>query len=411
MALVFPFRALRPRAEFVCKVPTLPYDVFSLEEARDQIAKNPFSFLRIEKAQCELPDSIVESDEKAAKKARENLNRFRAEKIFFQDESESFYIYRQQARDHVQTGIAACLSTREYRAGRIKTHELTLAGKERERMVHINSVGAHTGPVFLVYRGRREIDDLVSQFVIKDPEYDFIADDGVRHTVWMINETQAVQSLKDAFSLVETFYVADGHHRAAAAAQVAELKVSGDAERTERDLMLAVLVPHDQVKILGYNRVVRDLNGFSRGTFLDQIEKKFSIARHFKSGLPERPRDFGMYFDGEWFLLSARPELFGIDSPHRPLDVSILQDHILGPMLGIRDPRTDRRIGFIGGAKGASALERAVDKGDFKIAFSLYPPTIEEMMAIADAGGIMPPKSTWFEPKLLSGLFVHLLDS
>ncbi len=410
MSLVFPFRALRPKVEFVHKVAALPYDVFRVEEARQQVKDNPLSFLRIEKAKCDLPDQLVQDEKIVSARAKENLNALRERGIFFQDESASFYIYRQQTSDHVQTGVVACVSIKEYQAGRIKAHELTLAGKERDRIVHINRVGAQTGPVFLAYRGRTQIDRLVSQAAKKNPEYDFTADNGVNHTVWIINEPEVIRSLKDVFLPVESLYIADGHHRAAAAAKVAELRGAGDSEKKEHDFMLAVLFPHDQLRILGYNRAIRDGNGFSESGLLAQIAEKFTISRNFSEKLPQRPHDFGMYLNGEWLLLSARAEILDVKKQIQALDVSILQGHILGPILGIADPRIDKRIAFIGGVKGASALENIVDKDGFAVAFSLYPPTIEEMMAIADAGMVMPPKSTWFEPKLLSGLFVHLLD-
>jgi uncharacterized protein (DUF1015 family) len=409
MSLVFPFRALRPKVEFVRNVAALPYDVFRVEEARQQIKDNPLSFLRIEKAECSLPNQLVEDEKVVSDRAKENLDALKDKKIFSQDESASFYIYRQQTGNHVQTGVVACVSIKEYQTGKIKTHELTLAGKERDRMVHINRVGAQTGPVLLAYRRRSQIDTIVSQLSKKTPEYEFTADNGVSHTVWVINEPEAIGSLKDVFLPVESLYIADGHHRAAAAAKVAELRGVGNSEK-EHNFMLGVLFPHDQLKILGYNRAIRDGNGFSQRGLLTRIEEKFTISRNFGEKLPQRPHDFGMYLNGEWFLLSARAEILDVKKQIQALDVSILQDNVLGPVLGISDPRTDKRIAFVGGVKGASALERIVDKDGFAVAFSLYPPTIEEIMAIADAGMVMPPKSTWFEPKLLSGLFVHLLD-
>ena len=409
MSLIFPFRALRPREEFVRKVAALPYDVFRVAEAREQVKDNPLSFLRIEKAQCTLPVQWVDDEKIVSDRAKENLDALRGRKVLSQDQSASFYIYRQETSDHVQTGIVACVSTDEYRAGRIKTHELTLAGKERERMLHINTVGAQTGPVFLAYRRRGEIDRLMSRAVNPLPECDFTADNGVRHTVWMINDPNGIHLLKEAFLPVESLYIADGHHRAAAAAKVAELREGNDSEKREHDLMLAVLFPHDQLSILGYNRAIRDMNGFSASDFLARIEEKFTISRNFRNKLPQRPHDFGMYLNGEWFLLSAKSEVVDVKKQVQALDVSLLQDNILGPILGISDPRTDKRIAFIGGVKGSSALEGIVDRDGFSVAFSLYPPTIDEIMAIADAGMVMPPKSTWFEPKLLSGLFIHLL--
>ena len=410
MSLVFPFRALRPRVEFVRRVAALPYDTFRLEEARRQVKDNPLSFLRIEKAKCDVPDQLQDDEASVSARAKENLDALRGRGIFFQDEAASFYIYRQQTGDHVQTGVVACVSINEYQRGRIKTHELTLAGKERERTVHINIIGAQTGPVFLAYRGSGKIDRLIADAAAKNPEYDFTADNKVRHTIWIINEPKGIESLKEAFSPVEFLYIADGHHRAAAAVNVAELRGAGDSEKREHDLMLAVLFPHDQLRILGYNRSVRDTNGFSESRFLAQIEEKFTISGSLGKRSPQRPHDFCMYLNGKWFLLSAKPHILDVKKQIQALDVSLLQDNILGPILGISDPRTDKRSVFIGGAKGPTALESIVDNDGFAVSFSLYPPTIEEIMAIADAGMIMPPKSTWFEPKLLSGLFVHLLD-
>jgi uncharacterized protein (DUF1015 family) len=413
MSSVFPFRALRPRAEFVHKVASLPYDTFRLEEARQQVKDNPLSFLRIEKAKCDLPDQLQDEDEIVSARAKENLDTLREKGILFQDEAPSFYLYRQQTGDHVQTGMVACVSIKEYQTGRIKTHELTLAGKERERTAHINIIGAQTGPIFLAYHGRSEIDRLVAEETAKAPEYDFTADNNVRHTVWRINEPGIVESLKAAFSTVESLYIADGHHRAAAAANVAELRAQESAEKHEYheyDVMLAVLFPHDQLRILGYNRSARDLNGLSEGGFIEQIAEKFTVAENFAKKLPQQPHDFGMYLHGKWLLLSAKPHILEVTKQVQALDVSLLQDNILGPILGISDPRNDKRIVFIGGAKGVTALENIVDRDGFAVSFSLYPPATEAIMAIADAGMVMPPKSTWFDPKLLSGLFVHVLD-
>jgi uncharacterized protein (DUF1015 family) len=410
MSLVVPFRALRPQVEFARKVAALPYDVFSLEEARQQVRDKPLSFLRVEKAECSLPDQWVEDEKTVSSKAKENLDILTEKQILFQDKTPSFYIYRQRADDHIQTGIVACVSTKEYRTGLIKTHELTLAGKKRERIAHIDRVGAQTGPVFLAYRRSDLLDRLVSQAVEDKPEYDFTADDGVDHTIWVIQDPKRIVSFANAFLSVESLYIADGHHRASAAAKIAEMRGLDESEKKEHDFMLAVLFPHNQLKILGYNRAVRDRNGLSERDFRMGVEEKFTVSKAFQKKLPERPHDFGMYINGEWFLLSAKKKILDVKKKIQLLDVSLLQENILDPILGIRDPRNDERIAFIGGVKGAPALEKIVDRDGFAVAFSLYPPTIEDIMDIADAGMIMPPKSTWFEPKLLSGLFVHLLD-
>jgi len=441
MSILVPFRALRPDREFVRAVAALPYDVMSVGEARVEIKKNPLSFLRVEKAECDFPGDEEAAEQAVCKRAKDNLEKMIKDGILGQDESASFYLYRQQMGEHVQTGIVACVSVAEYKAGRIKTHELTLEAKERGRTLHIDGIGAQTGPVFLTYRGREQIDSLLAQVVKQVPEYDFTADDGVCHTVWVIGDGVYIKALQEAFLPVEALYIADGHHRAAAAVRVAGLRAersSGKAELnvhkaelnvhkaelnvhkaelnvhkkavSEHDFMLAVLFPSDQLRIMDYNRAVRDLNGLGREEFLEKIAEKFLIAKDFSEKLPRRSHDFGMYLQGGWQLLSAREKILPKAEQAAALDVSVLQDNILGPVLGIENPRTDKRIAFIGGSRGAAGLESIVDRDGFAVAFSLFPPTVEQMMAVADGGMVMPPKSTWFEPKLRSGLFVHLID-
>ncbi len=413
MSSVIPFKALRPAREFAAAVAALPYDVMSVDEARRVVEDNPLSFLRVEKAECDLPRGLSGADEAVTRRARANLGEMIDRKILLQDETASFYIYRQQMGSHVQTGVAACVSVDEYRAGRIKTHESTLEGKERERTLHIDGVGAQTGPVFLTYREDRRIDSLVAHEVSKDSACDFVAQDGVRHTIWAVHDSDAVEAVRDAFVSVDALYIADGHHRAAAAARVADLRSSGSSGEHiggEHDYMLAVLFPANQLRIMDYNRAVKDLNGFDMDTFLRRIESDFFIDHHFPQKTPRLPHDFGMYLGGKWYLLSARQETLQGMGQTSPLDVSILQQYLLGPVLGIENPRTDSRISFIGGIRGAAALENIVDRDGFAVSFSLFPPTVDQMMTVADAGMVMPPKSTWFEPKLRSGLFVHLLD-
>ncbi|MBW6486341.1 MAG: DUF1015 family protein [Syntrophobacterales bacterium] len=441
MSIVEPFRALRPRGEFVGAVAALPYDVMSVEEARQQIRKNPLSFLRVEKAGCDFPVGEEAAEQIVCQRAKDNLERMIKEGILGQDESASFYLYRQQMGGHVQTGVVACVSVDEYRKGRIKTHELTLEAKEKGRTLHIDCIGAQTGPVFLTYRGQEQIDSLLAKVAKQVPEYDFTADDGIRHTAWIIDELADIKALQTAFLPVECLYIADGHHRAAAAVRVAGLRAELSSGKSkinvhkarldvhkkalnEPDVMLAVLFPSDQLRIMDYNRAVRDLNGLARDEFLEKIEDKFLIAKNFPEKaelnvhksqlnvqkLPRRPHDFGMYLQGKWYLLSAREKALSKAKLADALDVSVLQDNILGPVLGIDNPRTDKRIAFIGGVRGAAGLESIVDRDGFAVAFSLFPPTVEQMMAVADAGMVMPPKSTWFEPKLRSGLFVHLID-
>lgn len=412
MSKVVPFRAVRPAVDFVRKVASLPYDVLSVAEAKRQIKNNPYSFLRVEKAECDLPAEKSDDEELIAKQARRNLQKMMEEGILRQDPEAAFYLYRQQRGSHVQTGIAACVSVEEYLTGRIKTHENTLDKKEQERTLHIDTAGAQTGPVFLTYRGKEEIDNAVSEWQRQEPEYDFVAEDGVRHTVWVVGNSADVKAIQEAFLSVDALYIADGHHRAAAAARVARSrKEKGGNVSQEHDVMLAVLFPYDQLRILDYNRAIKGLNGLPEEEFMERLEDVFHVVPNFQEKLPQRMHEFGMYLrGGKWFLLKAREEVLQESEMLAMLDVSLLQNRFLGPVLGIRNPRTDSRITFIGGAKGARGLEEIVDREGFTVAFSLFPPTIEQMMAIADGGMVMPPKSTWFEPKLRSGLFIHLID-
>ncbi|MCX5821711.1 MAG: DUF1015 family protein [Deltaproteobacteria bacterium] len=413
MSRVVPFRALRPGEPFVRQVAAPPYDVLNVAEARRQVRDNPLSFLHVEKSEIDLPDAAGAEDRRIYARAKENLEGMIRQGILFQEESAVFYLYRQQMGERVQTGIVACAGIAEYETGQILRHEFTREDKERERTLHIDTVGAQTGPVFLTYRGREEIDRLTARVAERLPEYDFTADDGVRHTVWIIRDPAEIREVAEGFTPVEALYIADGHHRAAAAATVARLRSSrnpGDRGDGEHHFLLAVLFPHDQLRIMDYNRAVRDLNGLTREAFLQKVGDHFLIAREFTAKSPARPHEFGMYLAGDWFRLTARAEILWEDDPVAGLDVSLLQENLLGPVLGIRDPRTDARIEFIGGIRGMAELERLVDQAGFAVAFSLYPPTVAQMMAVADRGKVMPPKSTWFEPKLLSGLFVHLLE-
>jgi uncharacterized protein (DUF1015 family) len=413
MSRVLPFRALRPGKPFVREVAAPPYDVLNVAEAQQLVFDNPLSFLHVEKSEIDVPGAVGVEDRRVYERAKENLTEMIRRGNFFQEKSAAFYLYRQRMGNHLQTGIVACVSIAEYETGRIKRHEFTRADKERERTLHIDTVGAQTGPVFLTYRRREEIDRLSLQIVERPPEYDFTADDGVVHTIWVIRDPAEILSIREKFAPVEALYIADGHHRAAAAAAVARLRCSrnpGERPEEAHQFMLAVLFPHDQLRIMDYNRAVRDLNGLTREAFLKKVGEHFTISENYSARSPERPHEFGMYLRGEWFRLTAEAEILREDDPVAGLDVSLLQQSILGPILGIRDPRMDTRIDFIGGIRGMAGLERLVDQVGFALTFSLYPPTVAQMMAVADQGKVMPPKSTWFEPKLLSGLFVHLLE-
>jgi uncharacterized protein (DUF1015 family) len=413
MSLVFPFRALRPVKSFASQVAAPPYDVMNCEEAKAFVRAKPLSFLHVEKSEIDIPDANEVDDQRIYDRAKANLQGLISKGVLRRDTAPVFYLYRQRLGERSQIGIVAGVSIAEYEAGRIRRHELTRADKEKERTRHIDTVGAQTGPIFVTYRGREAIDLLAARVTAGPPEYDFTAGDGVVHTVWVISDPAEILGVVEEFALVESLYIADGHHRAAAAAMVARIRKDrnpGDRGDEGYHLLMAVLFPQEQLQIMDYNRAIRDLNGLTAEGFLDRIGKKFMIAGSYADKSPARRHEFGMYLDGTWHRLAARKEILRDDDPVAGLDVSLLQEHLLGPVLGIRDPRTDARISFIGGIRGMIELEKLVDRGDCAVAFSLYPPTVGEMMAVADAGKVMPPKSTWFEPKLLSGLFVHLLE-
>ncbi|SEM72944.1 Uncharacterized conserved protein, DUF1015 family [Syntrophus gentianae] len=412
MSVVIPFRALRPARSFVKDVASLPYDVLNRDEARALASGNPLSFLRVEKSEIDLEPPEGDVPEKIFAKARENLENLLSQGIMIQEETPCFYIYRQRMGAHEQTGIVGCASVAEYESGRIKKHELTRADKELERTRHVDTVNGQTGPVFLAYRSTEDLDRLVEGFKAGPPEYDFTADDGIVHTVWAVSDSTAVRNLAEGLKTLEALYIADGHHRAAAACSVCRLRRQnnpGHRGDEPYNYFLSVMFPHSQLRIMDYNRAVRDLHGLDREAFLGKVEEKFEILPDFSRKSPEAFHSFGMYLGGKWHQLVARENLWNEADPIGRLDVSILQTHLLEPVLGIMDPRTDQRIDFIGGIRGMAELERLVDSGNFAVAFSLFPTTLEQLMAVADAGLVMPPKSTWFEPKLRSGLFVHRL--
>lgn len=412
MSVVIPLRVLRPQKQFAKAVASPPYDVISLEEAAKMASGNPLSFLHVEKSEIDLlPLPVDMTDDRVYRLARENLSRLISDGILIQDGEPCFYIYRQQMDDHRQYGIVAGISVAEYESGRIKKHELTRPDKEMERTRHVETAGAQTSPVFVTYRAQNAIDEIVANVVKETPEYDFTTDDGIGHTFWILSHETEIAALRNAFMHVDTLYIADGHHRAAAAAAVSQMKrEQGRANRGDESChyIMAVLFPHNQLRIMDYNRVVCDLHGLSQAAFLAKIEAKFLIQSDFKEKKPVQLHEFGMYLNGQWFKLTPKRKTSHRD-PVRNLDVTILQDDLLRPVLGIQDPRTDHRIDFVGGIRGMAELEKLVDSGSFQVAFSLYPTTVDQMMCVADTGSVMPPKSTWFEPKLRSGLFVHRL--
>lgn len=413
MAVFRPFSAVRPVPEMAERVAALPYDVMNSDEARELVKDNPYSFIHVDKAEVDLDRSVDLYDRKVYLKARENLDKLSEDGICIQDKKPCVYIYRQIMNGRSQTGLVGCASIDDYINNIIKKHELTRADKEADRINHVDYCDANTGPIFLTYRKNEEIAGLVGRWKDShEPVYDFVSD-GVQNTVWVIDDASVIEKLTGCFASVDYLYIADGHHRAASAVKVGKMRREqnpGYDGTEEFNFFLAVLFPVDELEIMDYNRVIADLNGYSVEEFKHRMSASFDIEPVGKEAYrPEKKHTFGMLLDGEWYRLTAKSGTFDENDPVDRLDVSILQKNAIGPIFGIDDPRTDKRIDFIGGIRGLSELEKRVNE-DMRIAFSMYPTTLEDLMDIADAGKIMPPKSTWFEPKLLSGLFIHKLS-
>jgi uncharacterized protein (DUF1015 family) len=404
MAFIKPFRALRPTAVNAAAVSSVPYDVVSADEARELATGNPLSFLHVTRAEIDLPPETDPYSARVYEKARENLQTLRHDAPLVMDEAASLYLYRLRMGSHEQTGVAGCFSLDEYDRDGIRRHERTRRDKEDDRTRHIVEVRAQTGVVFLTYQAAARIDELAARIAAHAPLYDFTAPDGVHHTVWAAARDTA--DLVDAFAKVPALYIADGHHRVASAARARE-ELRSVADAADADTFIAVAFPDNQVQVLPYNRIVRDLSGRSREQFLSLVRGRFPLVDG--PATPRRKGEVSMYLGGRWYLIDlagARPE---DESRASSLDVALLQRHILEQVLGIGDVRTDRRIDFVGGARGVAALEHAVDSGRAAVAFSMFPVTVEDLMAVSDAGDIMPPKSTWFEPKLRDGLLIHVI--
>lgn len=412
MAEIKPFRCIRPSKEAASAVAALPYDVYDRKEAKEIVKKNPLSFLAVDRAETQFEDGKNPYAPEVYEQAARILKRWQQEGILTEDESPFYYLYELVMEGRAQTGIVACASVDDYSSGVIARHENTREEKEQDRIRHVDVTNAHTGPIFLAYRSQEELNSLVALEKKKTPLYDFISEDGICHRVWKIEDPQKAEEIHRIFSGIPRVYIADGHHRAASAVKVAAMRREANPSWTgneEFNYFLSVLFPDDQLMIMPYNRVVQDLNGLTREEFLKKTERYFVVTeRGRKAFSPEQKGQVGMYLDGSWYQLDARPEI-RTDDPVEGLDVSILQDRILGPLLGIGDPRTDSRIRFVGGIRGLSELERLVDSGA-AVAFSMYPTSIRELFEVADAGLLMPPKSTWFEPKLRSGLFIHAIE-
>ena len=413
MAIFRPFKALRPAKEYASKVAALPYDVMNSEEAKEMVKGNPYSFLHIDKAEIDLPAGTDLYSNEVYLKAADNLKKSEENGVMINDEKPCFYVYRQIMNGREQTGLVGCASVDDYINNRIKKHELTRADKEADRIRHVDTCDANTGPIFLCYKENSDITALIDQHKANEPVYDFVTEDGIANTVWVIDDEDACNKLSLLLSQVGDYYIADGHHRCASAVNVAKMRreANPDFDGTEEfNFFLAVLFPAESLEIMDYNRVVKDLNGNTEEEFIEKISEKFTVENAPCEGAyhPEEKHTFGMYMAGKWYRLTAKSGTFDEENPVEQLDVSILQKNLLTPVLAIGDPRTDKRIDFIGGIRGLGELERLVN-GGMAVAFSMYPTTLEDLMAIADADMIMPPKSTWFEPKLLSGLFIHKL--
>ncbi len=412
MSVIRPFKGIRPKKEYAAQVAALPYDVMNSDEAREMVKGKPYSFLHVDKAEVDLPEETYIYDEKVYLKARENLDKLSEDGICVQDSEPCLYIYRQIMNGRTQTGIVGCASIDDYINNVIKKHELTRADKEADRINHVDYCDANTGPIFLTYRGNESIDKTVEKYTKTEPEYAFTTEDGVRNTVWVIKDKNDIEHIAKEFEKIESLYIADGHHRAASAVKVGEKrrKAHPGYDGTEEfNFFLAVYFKSEDLAIMDYNRLIADYNGMTKEEIMEKISEHFLVEKTDSVYRPEKKHTFGMYIDKEWYKLEAKEGTFDERDPVARLDVSILQTNVITPIFGIEDPRTDKRIDFVGGIRGLGELERRCGI-DMKIAFSMYPTTLDDLMSIADASKIMPPKSTWFEPKLLSGLFIHKLS-
>lgn len=412
MAKVRAFAGIRPRKDLASRIAALPYDVYNSEEARKEVEKEPLSFLAIDRAETQFDEEIDVHDHRVYQKAHDRLWKMVQDGEFIQDSRPNYYIYELTMDGRVQTGLVACVSIDDYLNNIVKKHENTRADKEVDRINHVDICDAQTGPIFLAYKANQRLNEIIREKKEEAPVYNFKSPDGILHRVWVIDKKDRLQEIENLFDKIDSIYIADGHHRAASAVKVGLKRREENPEYTgkeEFNYFLSVLFPDEELAILDYNRVVKDLNGLSKEELLGKVKEKFEVKDMGSEPVsPKKKGQFGMYLDHEWYQLDVKDE-YRFDDPVKGLDVSILQEELLGPVLGIGDPKTDHRIDFVGGIRGLKELERRANS-DCKIAFSLYPTSIGELFAVADAGLLMPPKSTWFEPKLRSGIFIHKLD-
>jgi uncharacterized protein (DUF1015 family) len=413
MAVFRPFKAFRPTKENAQEVAAKPYDVLNSEEAREEVKGHQLSFLHVGKPEVDLDPAIDLHDPQVYQKGKDNLHKLIDEGVLVQDTNEYFYVYAQTMNGRTQFGLVGCASVDDYWKDIIKKHEKTRKDKEEDRSEHVRVTNAHTGPIFLTYRDVNEINSLVSSVSSNPPENDIVTQDGIRHQTWLIKDSGMIKKIHEILGNVDYFYVADGHHRSAAAGIVGRERQKANSNHTgeeEYNFFLAVLFPASHLFIMDYNRVVKDLNGLTQEEFLNRLSRHFSFEKVDGQYKPTQKGEMGMYMGGQWYKVTTDKALLENDDPVESLDVAILQKHVLDNILGIEDPRTSKRIDFVGGIRGLGELEKRVNSGEMILAFAMYPTSVEELMSIADAGKIMPPKSTWFEPKLRDGLFVHFLD-
>lgn len=411
MSVVRPFRGLRPAGEFAEKIASPPYDVLDSIEARNLVKDNPLSFLRVVKPEVDLSPDVDLYSEPVYQQGARNLRRLMEDGLMNQDDKPCFYFYRQIMGDHSQTGLVACVSAEDYDNDVIKKHEFTRKEKEEDRIKHIETQNAQCGPVFLTYPDDSGLDGIQAEVCTGEPVYDFTAPDGIRHTFWVVSDAAVNNKITGLFGNIPFLYVADGHHRSASGAIIAGRRRSnnpGHTGREEYNYFLAVIFPETQMKILAYNRAVQDLKGRTPEQFISEISSSFSVEKT-ETRDPSENQEFSMYLAGDWYTIKPLSGSFPSDDPVKSLDASILQENLLSPVLGVDNPRTASHIKFVGGIRGTQELEKLVDSGEYTVAFSMFPTSVEQLMAVADSGNVMPPKSTWFEPKLRSGLVVHVL--
>lgn len=414
MSVIRPFRGLRPKPELAKKVASPPYDVLSSDEARAMVKDNPDSFLRVNKPEVDFPAETSLYSDEIYRRGKVNLDRLVNDAIMIRDESPSFYLYRLTWKGRVQTGIVCLTSVEEYDQGKIKKHEHTRPSKVKDRANHIMALGAQVGPVLSIFKNRPQIADIFARITAATPDVDFLAEDGVQHQLWPVSDNATIAALIDSFATLDELYIADGHHRSQSASEVCRRMKEANPAHTGQEpynFFLNVVFPDNELRILPYNRVVRDLNSLTRDELLKKVAKSFDVQNATEPVSPDKDNhQVGFYCEGKWGVLNAKEETFDNSKPSESIDAAILYENLLRPVLGIKDIRTDERIDFIGGIRGTAELIRLVDSDDWKIAFSLGAVTVEQLLAVADAGEVMPPKSTWFEPKLRSGMVINLLN-